>query len=242
MLMDRYIERTDELFKTVISKERGNIEKAAELIVDTLKANGNVHIFDTGHIINSELVNRAGGLAIFKQLKYSFTVEDPVRPIDRKGACDSMEGLGEYVLRASKVAPGDVLILGSVSGKTVNVIDLALAAKKWGVKTICVTSLEYSASVAPMHSSGKKLYELGDVVIDNCAPKGDAMLEAESVENKYAPASGMSAAFIMWCMVARILELMVENGMTPTVFKSINGADGKENYDRMVEQYNKTGK
>lgn len=241
MLIDRYTESIDELFKRAITSQRKNIEEASRLIVECVKNGGNVHVFDTGHIINSELICRAGGLAFLKPLKYTLTVEDPVREIDRKGMETSMEGLGEYVLRASKVAPGDVLLLGSVSGKTVNIIDLAIAARAHGVKTICVTSLEYSSAVPPMHSSGKKLYDLGDVVIDNCAPKGDAMLEVEGLDYKFAPASGMAAAYLMWCLSAQIVEDMLKEDMKPTIFKSVNFPGGPELYKEMCERYEKTG-
>ena len=93
-----------------------------------------------------------------------------------------MEGLAAYALKASGARPGDVMILGSVSGRTLSVVDLAYEAKKWGLKTIVITSMSYATSVDSPHSSGLKLYELGDVVLDNCAPAAEALMEVEGLE------------------------------------------------------------
>ncbi len=241
MLRKRFMKAVRELYDIVDQTQTDNIIKAAELIVDCVKKGAHVHIFDTGHIINSELTNRAGGLALLKPFKYSFSVDDPVRVTDRNNISGNFEGLGKFILDHSKAVTGDVMILGSVSGKSANVIDLALAAREMGLKTIVITSLEYSSSVPSAHSSGKHLFDLGDVVIDNCAPKGDAMLEVDGATNKFGPASGLSAAYIMWCVCADVVEMLLEQGYDPTIFKSINYPDGKENYDLMCKKYAETG-
>lgn len=241
MLMDRYIEEIENLYKKIMNTQRDNIVKAADLIVDALKSGANIHVFDTGHIINSELINRAGGLALLKQFKYTFTVDDPVRISERNQEIGSLEGIGKLVVKSSKAVSGDVFIMGSVSGKTVNVIDIGLAAKERGLKIIAITSLEYSTAVESDHSSGKHLYELGDVVIDNCAPKGDAMLEVEGADNKFGPASGLSSAYIMWCVCAEVIEKMVAAKISPTLFRSVNFPGGWDNYREMCKRYEDMG-
>jgi len=242
MLMDTYAAAIRERMDRVLTTQRENIEAAAEKIVDAVEKGHNVHVFDSGHIINSELINRAGGLALLKQLKYTFTVEDPVRSIDRQGVEPSLMGIGKLVLTASRAAPGDVLIMGSVSGRAVNLIELALAAKEMGLTLIVVTSLEYSGAVQSAHPCGKRLFELGDIVIDNCAPKGDAMLEVEGATNKFGPASGMTAAFAMWCLSAQIVDRMIARGMEPTLFRSVNFPGGVEDYQKMCKRYEELGK
>lgn len=242
MLMDRYAEAMLGKLNQVLDTQRGNIEAAAKMVVDAVEKGNNVHVYDSGHIINSELINRAGGLALLKAIKYTLTVEDPVREIDRQGNTPSVLGIGKIVMSSSKAAPGDVLIMGSVSGKAPNLVDIALAAKEMGLSLIVVTSLEYSGAVKSEHPCGKKIYELADIVIDNCAPKGDAMLEVEGATNKFGPASGLTAAFAMWCMSAQIVDLMIERGMEPTLFRSINFPGGWDDYYKMCEKYEKTGK
>lgn len=242
MLIDRYAEAMFGKLNQVLDTQRRNIEDAAEIIVNAVEKGHNVHVYDSGHIINSELINRAGGLALLKALKYTLTVEDPVRDIDREGNEPSILGIGKIVMSHSKAAPGDVLIMGSVSGKAPNLVDIALAAKEMGLTLIVVTSLEYSGAVKSEHTCGKKIYELADLVIDNCAPKGDAMLEVEGATNKFGPASGMTAAFAMWCVSAEVIDRMIARGMEPTLFRSINFPGGWDDYYKMCDKYNETGK
>jgi uncharacterized phosphosugar-binding protein len=201
-----------------------------------------VHIHDTGHIIDAELIHRGGGLILYKQLKYTLNVINPVRQRDSAGMDASMEGLAAYALKASGARPGDVLILGTVSGKTFSVVDLAFEAKKLGIKLILITSMTYAASIDPVHSSGKRLYEIADVVLDNCAPAAEAMMEVEGLEARLCAASGLSAAYIMWSITTVVVEELMKRGKTPGVFKSHNFPGGPEYNANVVEpQYKEKG-
>ena len=77
-----------------------------------------------------------------------------------------------------------------------------------------------------MHPSGKRLYEVADLVLDNHAPYGDAMLEVEGVDYAICPASGMGAAAIMWAIMAGLVEEMLARGLKPSVYPSVNRPDG----------------
>jgi len=240
MLKEKFSDVIKQLFEQIENGQREVIEQASDLIVASVSNKGAVHVYDTGHIINSELINRAGGLAMLKPLRFAFTVDDPVVKREQKNGGD-LEGIGRLILEKSNVLPGDVMILGSVSGKSVPVIDLALAAKDRGVKLIVVTSVPYSSSVKSEHSSGKHLYELGDVVLDNGAPIGDAAIAVTGVSNRFGPVSGLGAAYELWLVCADVVEKLIAMGLEPTVFKSINQPDGRENYDKMCRQYERTG-
>lgn len=241
MLMEKYDCAVREVMDRVRETQRENIEKAADMIVKAVKDGGGIHVYDTGHIIDSELVDRAGGLALLRRLRYTFEVSSTARTIDRRGIVDNKEGLAGYALRASKAAPGDVLIIGSVSGKTVPVVDMAIEAHKLGIIIIAVTSVSYSSSVSSDHSCKKRLFEIADLVIDNCSCPGDAMLSVEGLESRFAPSSGISAAYIMWCLSACIVEKMLQDGRMPTVFQSVNQPNGWDRYYEMTERYDRLG-
>ena len=66
-----------------------------------------------------------------------------------------------------------------------------------------------------------------DLVLDNHAPYGDAMLEVPGLDYPVCPASGLGAATIMWAVVAGIIEEMLARGLKPTVFPSVNRPDGR---------------
>ncbi|MBQ7888423.1 MAG: sugar isomerase domain-containing protein [Erysipelotrichaceae bacterium] len=138
----------------------------------------------------------------------------------------NMEGLGAYILKASTIKPGDVLFVGSVSGRTKHVVDLAWEAKKMGIKVIAMSSLSYARSVDPVHSSGQKLIDFVDLTLDNCAPAAEAMLEVEGIEANFAAASGIASSYILWSVTAVVLEEMMKRGKTPRLLKSVNFPGG----------------
>lgn len=242
MLLDRYWKEIANLYDKVKSTQRENIIQAGNLIVEAVDQGACVHIHDSGHIIDSELIYRGGGLILYKKFKYNLMVENPVRKRNRSDIDTSMEGLAAYALKASGARPGDVFILGSVSGRTFSVVDLAYEAKKFGMKLIAVTSMSYTTSVDSPHSSGKKLYEMADVVIDNCAPAAEALIEVEGLEPRLCAASGLSAAFILWSVTTVVVEELMKRGKTPGVLKSANFPGGNDYNKNYIEpRYEKEG-
>ena len=242
MLIDRYWEHIDDLYKRVRCTQKEGMIAAGKLIAEAVANGACVHIHDSGHIIDSELIYRGGGLILYKKLKYQLNVENPVRKRDRSDLDTNMEGLAAYALKASGVRPGDVIILGTVSGRTFGVVDLAFEAKKMGVTLILITSMTYATTVGPVHSSGKKLYEIADVVLDNCAPAAEAMMEVDGLEARLCAASGLSAAFIMWSITTVLVEELLARGIMPGVLKSANFPGGNDYNKSFVEpRYDKEG-
>jgi uncharacterized phosphosugar-binding protein len=242
MLLDRYWKEINNLYDKVKTTQRENIIEAGKLIAESVDQGACVHIHDSGHIIDSELIYRGGGLILYKRFKYNLVVENPVRKRDRSDMDTSMEGLAAYALKASGARPGDVFILGSVSGRTFKVVDLAYEAKKLGMKIIAVTSMEYATTVDSPHSSGLKLYEMADVVIDNCAPAGEALMEVEGLEPRLCASSGLTAAFILWSVTTVVVEELMKRGKTPGILKSANFPGGSEYNKNYVElRYEREG-
>ena len=242
MLIDRYWAEADDLFRRVKETQRDNMLRAGRLIAGAVADGACVHIHDSGHIIDSELIYRGGGLILYKKLKYNLNVENPVRQRDRSDMDTNMEGLAAYALKASGVRPGDVIVLGTVSGRTFGVVDLAFEAKKLGVRLVLITSMAYAADVAPVHSSGKRLYEIADIVLDNCAPAAEAMMEVDGLEARLCAASGLSAAFIMWSVTTVVVEELLAKGVMPGVLKSANFPGGNEYNKGFVEpRYEREG-
>ena len=241
LLIDRYHERINQQITKVEQSQRETCMKVGEVMAQCVKNGGCVHVFDTGHIINSELIYRGGGVLFLKAFKYDLAVEDAVRTRDRGGVDQDMTGLAAYALKKSGALPGDVIVIGSVSGKTANVVDLAIEAKKFGMTVVAMTSVAYSSSVPSMHSSGKRLFECADYVLDNCAPVAEGMIDVEGIEAPFAAASGLSAAVIMWSVVAHSIEKLLEMGITPSLLMSENYKNGPEFNAQMKERYAKYG-
>lgn len=240
-LLDRYTKRINEQFEKVETTQREAIIAVGNAMAKCVEQGGAVHSFDTGHIIDSELIGRGGGLMLLQRLRYDLSVLSDAHDRDRSNIDQSIEGLAAYALRLSKVKPGDMLIIGSVSGKSAHVVDLAIEAKKFGVTVVAMTSVEYSSSVPSLHSSGKRLFECADYVLDNCAPMGEGMLEVPGIKAHFGAASGLSAALIMWSVCAQAIDKMLEDGYTPSVYMSDNVIGGMDYNAKLLEHYKKTG-
>ena len=242
MILDDYQNRVNELFEQVKTTQRENIIKAGEMIVETLENGGNIYLSEICHSIQNDLIDRGGGPFFYRKFQYKLDVQSDARKRDRSDMDLNMEGLGAYVLKASTIKPGDVLVVGSVSGRTASVVDLAYEAKKMGIKVIAMSSMSYAQSVGPVHSSGKKLYEMVDLTLDNCAPAAEAMLEVEGVEANFAAASGLACSFILWSVTAVVLEELQKRGKTPLLLKSANFPGGVDyNNTEVYPHYEKFG-
>lgn len=232
MLKEQYLAATVAQV-TAVAEQAAAIEEAARLIADSLVGGGAVHLFDTGHLVSHELVNRAGGLAAFRPLRYELRVENPVAGRSPAGAAPA--ALAAAILGASAVRAGDVLLVGSVSGRDGLLVELVLTARRLGVKVVAVTSRAQSEPLTSGHPSGLRLFEAADLVLDNGAPPGDAWLAVDGIPTRVCPASGVGAAVVLWALVAEVVEQLAARGTPPQVFRSANLPDGPE-FNRHVEE------
>jgi len=234
-----FIEKYFELLKDhidALSARTDVIEQAAHLCVEALARGGVIHVFDSGHLVSHELINRAGGLVAFSRLEFGLNVTNPVKTRE-KGVSPEGNTLSygyiEHIFATNQLRPGDVLFVGSVSGKAANVVELALQARAHGLTVIAITATAYSPRLASEHPSGKHLYEAADLVLDNGAPYGDAMMQVDGLEYPICPASGIGAVTLLWAVVAGMVEEMLARGMQPTVYPSVNRPEGRSLVSRV---------
>ncbi len=114
---------------------------------------------------------------------------------------------------------------------------MALTTKERGAKVIAITSVDHSSKTSSRHSSGKRLMDLADIVIDNCGVEGDSSLKMEGMRASIAPTSSMANAFIVQSIVAACCDELLKNGIEPPVFISLN-SDGNETVnDELFAKY-----
>ena len=164
-------------------------------------------------------------------------VENKARVRDRSDLDTSVWGMASYALKMSDMRPGDLLMVSSVSGRTVHTVDLAYEAKKFGVKVIAFLSMEYAQAVEAVHPSGQKLYEMVDLVMDNCAPAAEAMMDVPGIEARYAAASGIASDILLWSMTTVAIETLMEHGVTPGILKSANFPGGTDYNKTIIEPH-----
>lgn len=242
MYLTKYQERVDQLFKEIKTTQEEAIIKAGKMVAETIDEGGNIYLSGICHSIEMDLYNRGGVPAFYRILHYKLEVNSDARKREMDGKDTNMEGLGSYILKASSLKKGDMLFVGSVSGRTLSVVDLAYEAKKLGIKVAAMTSMSYAREVDAVHSSGKKLYEMADLVLDNCAPAAEAMIKLEGIEAPFAAASGLASSYILWSVTAVALEELQKQGKTPLLLKSANFPGGSDyNNEVVYPHYEKYG-
>ncbi len=222
----RYFEQLEELLSE-LEAQAPQIEAAATLMADCIAAGGVVHVFGSGHshMMAEEVFYRAGGLWAFNaMLDINLTSFGTLKA----GMVERTEGYATVVLDSFDVRPGEVVVIVSNSGINPVPIELAMAARARGITTIGMTSAEHYGPAASRHSSGKKLVDVVDLVVDSRVPVGDGILEFEGLPAKVGASSTVLGAALMNAIVAQVAENMVESGSQPPVIVSMNVPNGDE--------------
>lgn len=213
------------------------MRQAAAMITEAIVAGSKVFSFGASHsfMMTEELVYRTGGLMLINPI-YPHGMNLSVRPMTMTSQIERLEGYGALLLENSPASEGDVLLLASTSGRNAVALDMAIAAREMGVKTIGITAMDYSRNVTSRHSSGKRLFELADLVIDNCAPKGDVAVEFEGFPQKSGPLSTVLGCAVVNCIVCQVIQDLLDRGETPPVFISANVEGGDEHNARLLAE------
>lgn len=234
-----YLGNVQRLISRIAESQAGNIEQAARLVADALENSKNVYAFGTGHshMLAEELFYRAGGLVNIRPIfETSLMLHESA---SKSTKLERLSDYGEILFDEYGISEGDVLFLFSNSGRNGVSIDFALLAKERGVHTVVITNMEHTLSGASRHPSGKKLYELGEVVIDNCGCLGDACIDIPALGRKVSPTSTAVGAAILNSLTAQAVDYMIADGFEPEVFASSNVDGGDEINDRYLEKYKK---
>ncbi|MEE1137524.1 MAG: SIS domain-containing protein [Acutalibacteraceae bacterium] len=232
-----YFENLQRIIARISTEQAGNIELAARAVADTLENGGRIHTFGTGHshMLAEEIFYRAGGLVnVNPILETGLMLHESA---SKSTALERLEGYGEILFDLHGIKETDILFLFSNSGRNGVAIDLGIIAREKGVKTVVITNMEHTMQGKSRHSSGKKLYELGTVVIDNCGCMGDASMRIDEIGRNVAPTSTAAGAAILNAIEARAVEMMVADGYIPEVFSSRNVDGGDEINDAYVKKY-----
>lgn len=232
----KFVEKVTEVLNRITEEQMPNIEKAAQAIAKSLMDGGVLNIFGSGHshMLVEEAFHRAGGLVPINPLNQQYL--SPFNP-GRSGRLERLPGIADIILDYYKPQAGEVIIIISNSGINAVPVEMALGAKERGLQVVAITSIEHAKGAPARHESGKKLYELADIVIDNCGVLGDALLEVEGVPAKLGPSSTIAGATIINAITVRVAEIMQETGVTPPVLLSQNMEGAADHNAQLLKQY-----
>lgn len=227
-LTNRYFNAINELLEKLKVEQEENIMKAAEIIANSVMNGGIIQTFGSGHSYGTalEISGRTGGLIPTKLLREPST-----------GIYERIEGVGETFAKECDFRKDDCIVIVSNSGRNPLSIEIAKIAREKGVKIIVLTSYKISKDLKSRHSSGKKLFDYADVILDNMGVYGDSVLDVDGIPVKVGATSSIAGAMLLNCAVLEAMNIMIQNGYTPPVFMSANVDNGLEYNDKLLQKY-----
>ncbi|UCF98931.1 MAG: sugar isomerase domain-containing protein [Spirochaetaceae bacterium] len=229
----------------IIGEEKA-IKNAATLMAGAIQKDQVIHVLGPGGHSNmaaEEVLWRAGGLACMNSILDAGT--NLIHGGRRSLLIERTPGYAVSVMNAYDVGitPGEVIIIVNAYGINSMTIDAALESKKRKMSSIGVTSRSFADVVAKDHPSrhptGKNLYQIVDIFIDNHLPYGDAVVDVDDMDQKLGPTSTFCNSLVMNLLVIETVKALKELGIEPPIFRSANLPGGDTYNQRLFERYGK---
>ncbi len=222
------------------------IAEAAEICAERIARGGLVFLFGNGHsrMMCEEMTPRQGCFVGFVAL-VELALSNHASIVGTNGLraplyLEKYEGYAEEILKGFKFGPDDAFIIISTSGIRPVIVEMALGAKRRGLPVIAVVSSQHCSNSSPNHSSGKKLTDVADVVLDNCAPAGDCILELDGLEWRTGPVSTLTGAMLINMLRCEVAARLLEKGKKPVILPShqfIGNTSAEEQLEAFYEAY-----
>jgi len=238
----RYLAIGTEIIQKIAATQLPAIEQAAQICANSIVQDGLVFCWGGGHsrMPVEEMFPRIGSYpGFYPMVELALTFYSNVVGADglqQSFFLERQEKYAEAILSNYEFGPHDSLLCFSSTGINGLVIEMALQARARGLPVMAVTSLAHARSTVSRHSSGKKLYEVANVTIDNCTPAGDAAIDLEGLKYRVGPTSTIGAVAIVNALKVRTAELMLEKGSPPVVLTSPHFADRPEEAQEQLQR------
>ncbi|WP_328422042.1 SIS domain-containing protein [Streptomyces sp. NBC_00443] len=236
----RFVRESMTVLDRLTESARDDVARAAGLIADCVRADGVIQAFGTGHsqAMVLEVAGRAGGLVPTNRLSIADLVlyggaapgilDDPL--LERE------PGVAARIYDLAAPRAQDLFVIISNSGVNNVIVEMALHAREQGHRILAITSLAHTRAVPAGHASGKKLADLADVVLDNAAPRGDALLELPG-GGAVCALSTLTGVMLVQMAVAEASALLIAAGERPPVYVSANVPGGFEGNLELEKRY-----
>jgi uncharacterized phosphosugar-binding protein len=237
MLSKQWLSATRSVMDDIENTQLPAIQKAAEIMADSIAAERWVHTFGCGHatIPVEEMYPRIGGFVGFHPI-----VELPLTFFTRITGemgihqflfLERAQGYGDAIMKGYTFDSRDTMWIFSHTGINNVNIDVALRAKEQGMRLIVTGSASQVGT--PRHPSGKTLFELADVVIDTRVPAGDSAVPLMNHTDNVGPVSTMAFVTVVWMTITTVAEILAARGVKLYIHPSHNVPGDTTAHDRL---------
>jgi Uncharacterized protein containing SIS (Sugar ISomerase) phosphosugar binding domain len=243
-LAKQWLAATRAIMDDIEATQSDSIQRAAELMADSIEADRWVHTFGCGHatIPVEEMYPRIGGFVGFHPM-----VELPLTFFTRITGemgihqflfLERAEGYGDAIMKSYTLDKRDTMWIFSHTGINNVNIDVALRAKEQGLKIVATGSADQVGT--PRHPSGKTLFEIADVVIDTKVPAGDSAVPLANHVDNVGPVSTMAFITVVWMTITTVAEILEQRGTKLFIHPSHNvpgDTTARERLDSALGEY-----
>ena len=244
-----YFDKTMGLLREIREREMDAMDKAAAICANSIAQGGLVFLFGNGHsrMMAEEMTPRQGGYVGFVALVEQ-ALSNHANIVGANGLraplyLEKYEGYAEEILKGFHFGPHDAFLIISTSGIRPVVVEMALGAKRRGLSVIAMLSRTHSASVPAAHSSGKKLADVADVILDNHCPRGDCIVGLEGLEWRTGPTSTVTGAMLINMLRCEVAARLLGRGIKPVMLPShqlVGDVSAEQQLERFYEAYRKS--
>ncbi|MEU8270017.1 SIS domain-containing protein [Sphaerisporangium sp. NPDC049002] len=235
-----YVQKVERLVHDVAASQARAVGEAARLLCAALRGGGVIQAFGSGHseAIAMEIAGRAGGLVPTNRLALRDLVlyggESPSAL--RSTELERDPSIAHRIYDLAPIQPQDAFVMISSSGVNGSVVELASIVKERGHGLVALTSVRHSTEMRSRHASGLKLLDLADVVLDNGAPYGDAVMPLPE-GGAFGAVSTITSALLAQMVVAEVVRELLEAGEVPPIYRSANVVGGDEHNRALESRY-----
>lgn len=246
MLANEWLHNARNVMDAIETTQMDVIRRAAGIMADSIQAGRWVHAFGCGHatLPVEEMYPRIGGFVGFHpmiELPLSFfTHIVGEMGVHQFVFLERVEGYGVEIMKGYNFDARDAMWLFSHSGINNVNIDIALEAKKRGMKVIAYGSAAGARGRTTRHSCGKTIFEIADVTVDTCVPYEDASVPLQGHQDKIGPLSTIGFVAAVWMTVATVAEILAGRGVRLHIHPSHNvpgDATAKDRLDEALAEY-----
>ena len=236
-LRRRYRDQLVATLDAVLDSNATALDAARDAVAATLEAGKIVYAAGSGHsyFIALETFYRAGGIAAAQAV----LDEDLMlhRGAERSTHLERESGRAATVLNRFAIGAGDVVFIASNSGRNAYPIELCEGARARGAVTIAITSLAHATRTTSRHGSGQRLFEIADIVLDNCGVYGDASVPIAGRDVAMGPTSTIVGVYLINTVLAEAVETLAARGIAPDVYQSANMQGAEAQSEAMIARW-----
>ncbi|AOM84506.1 SIS domain-containing protein [Salisediminibacterium beveridgei] len=233
----RYVDEALRRIDGLKERQLPQLTNAANQLIRTLRSDGMIHIFGTGHshLLAEEAFYRAGGLVSVRPIFI-----EPLMLHESAWGASALERDPDFAktfMAAQPIESRDTVVVVSTSGRNPVPVDVANMSHAKGASVIAITSVAYTRSLSSRHGSGQFLADVADVVLNNESDVGDAALTHPKLDTPYCPTSTVIGATLLHAVIGEAIDQLADEAFPLPILKSGN-VDGADAHNlALIERY-----